>query len=73
LNVQEQVHNVWKIPYVQEAWKDGRRKIYLYIEATWVHGWVYHVETGLIEDVMLETTLPNEMRQAFELTFKGKN
>jgi hypothetical protein len=33
---------------------------------------VYHVETGLIEDVMLETSLPGEMKQAFELNFKGK-
>ena len=34
----------------------------IYILATWVHGWVYHVETGLIEDVMLETSLPGEMK-----------
>jgi carbonic anhydrase len=39
-------------------------------EAVWVHGWVYHVETGLVEDVMLETSLPEEMRSSFELIFK---
>jgi len=44
--------------------------IIFYCKAVWVHGWVYHVETGLIEDVILETSLPEEMKQAFELTFK---
>jgi carbonic anhydrase len=29
--------------------------------AVWVHGWVFHVETGLIEDIMTEHKLPAAM------------
>lgn len=43
LNVQEQVYNLLKTPIIQRAWtrEDGRPQ---------VHGWVYDIETGLLQD-----------------------
>ena len=54
LNVQEQLYNLAKTSIIQSAWDKGR-KVYL-------HGWVYELSTGLINDLNLtikdNATLP---------------
>jgi hypothetical protein len=30
----------------------------IYRTGIWVHGWIFHVETGLIEDTILENHMP---------------
>ena len=30
-------------------------------EGIWVHGWIFHVETGRIEEVTLENKMPKEL------------
>ena len=37
--------------------------------AVWIHGWVFHLETGLIEDVILENNIPKHLQEAFALKF----
>lgn len=54
LNVIEQVHNLAKTKVVQRAWRKGRKLT--------LHGWVYSLETGLINDLEVDV---NE-RQALE-------
>lgn len=43
-SVRAQVNNVVKLEPVRKAWADGRKNL-------WVHGLVYHVETGRLEDL----------------------
>lgn len=43
LNVQEQVKDLAKVSYIQEAWKSG--------EFPHIHGWVYSLQDGLIKDL----------------------
>lgn len=43
LNVVEQVHDLMKISFIQEEWKNG--------EFPHVHGWVYSLKDGLIKDL----------------------
>jgi carbonic anhydrase len=44
INVVEQVNNLVKTSVVQKAW--------LHRKAPKVHGWVYHMETGLLDSVI---------------------
>lgn len=57
LNVAEQVKNVSHTPFVQGAWQNG-----LELE---VHGWMYNLESGLIEDLNISVS-------TFRPTFKIK-
>ena len=50
VNVQEQVHDLGKTSIVQNAWK---RKQSLHI-----HGWVYDIHDGLINDLAVNLTCP---------------
>ncbi len=43
LNVEEQVRNVCRSTVVREAWKRGQELD--------VHGWIYHIEDGIIRDL----------------------
>ena len=44
LNVEEQVHHLAQISFVQRAWqKEGRPML---------HGWVYDIHTGLLKDLI---------------------
>lgn len=43
LNVQEQVKNLAKVSFIQEAWEKG--------EFPYIHGWVYGLNDGLISDL----------------------
>jgi carbonic anhydrase len=53
LNVIEQVVNVCETTIVQDAWARGQ-------ELT-VHGWTYRLETGLVNDLGMSTSSPEEM------------
>ena len=53
LNVIEQVANVCHTTIVQGAWKSG--------QALAVHGWVYSIEDGIIKDLNVCTTKPDEI------------
>lgn len=35
-----------------------------------VHGWLFRVETGFIEEISLDKTIPEEMSKIFNLKFK---
>lgn len=59
LNVIEQVQDLAKTSIIQDAWKKG--------EKPHVHGWVYDIKNGLIQD--LEVT----MRSNAELLERAKN
>ncbi|MDX1637851.1 MAG: carbonic anhydrase [Balneolaceae bacterium] len=45
LNVRTQVSNVCRTPFVQEAWAVGQE--------LWVHGWIYDLGTGLLNNLDL--------------------
>ena len=49
-NVIEQVSNVCNTSMVRDAWAAGRELA--------VHGWIYHLEDGLIRDLGVTTTAP---------------
>jgi hypothetical protein len=44
-------------------------KIYIF-KAIWIHGWVFHVNTGYIEDIMLEKEIPHSIKDIYGLNFK---
>lgn len=50
LNVKEGVKNVWKNPYIQKSWDQGR--------PIWVHGWMIRVETGYVEELTMNDSMP---------------
>ena len=53
LNVIEQVANVCHTTIVQNAWKTGQELA--------VHGWIYHIEDGILRDLNICITGPNEI------------
>ena len=53
LNVVEQVANVCHTTIVQGAWKSGQELA--------VHGWVYSIEDGILKDLNVCTTNPDEI------------
>lgn len=55
LNVIEQVANVCHTTIVQNAWKAGQ-------ELT-VHGWIYGIEDGILNDLDVCVTCPDEISQ----------
>jgi carbonic anhydrase len=54
LNVVEQVGNVCETTIVQDAWARGQRLS--------VHGWIYHLDDGLLRDLGLVITGPDDRR-----------
>jgi carbonic anhydrase len=55
LNVIRQVKNVASDVFVQEAWARGQQVN--------VHGWVYSISTGLINDLNVTTSGPEELER----------
>jgi carbonic anhydrase len=47
LNVTEQVRDLAKMSLIQKAWKEERRP--------WLHGWVYDIHTGRLNELTLLT------------------
>jgi len=58
LNVVEQVANVCETAVVQGAWAHSRPLA--------VHGWIYAVSDGLLRDLGLCVTRPEELSPAYE-------
>lgn len=59
LNVVEQAHNVCHTTVVQEAWEKGQQLA--------VHGWIYRIQDGLIHDMNVTITGPEEIAQAYRV------
>jgi len=55
LNVVRQVQNVGADPFVTGAWARGQEVA--------IHGWVYELATGLIKELSVNITGPNDMRR----------
>jgi carbonic anhydrase len=63
LNVIEQVINVCETPMVQDAWRRGQEVS--------VHGWIYDVSDGLLKDLRLCVTHPEEMLPLYKKTLQA--
>src|SRR5699024_7786103 len=61
LNVQEQVYNLGTTSKVQNAWAQGRELK--------IHGWVYDLETGLINDLGLQLGSQEEISDIYRFKF----
>lgn len=59
LNVVEQVSNVCHTSVVQEAWERG--------QSIAVHGWIYHIKNGIINDMDVTITSPDEIDSAYRV------
>ncbi len=59
LNVIEQVANICHTAIVQEAWNSGQKLS--------VHGWIYSIEDGILKDLDVCTTSPDEISQTHRL------
>jgi carbonic anhydrase len=57
LNALEQALNVCRTSVVQDAWRRGQRLT--------VHGWIYSLEDGLLQDLGFSVTGPEGMDAAF--------
>lgn len=59
LNVVEQVYDLTKTSIVQNAWMNGQQ--------LHVHGWVYEVSDGVIKDLNVTFTSPDDLHSVFQL------
>ncbi len=59
LNVVEQAHNVCHTTVVQEAWEKG--------QSLAIHGWIYKIHDGLIRDMNVTITGPDEIADAYRV------
>ncbi|MAR91342.1 MAG: carbonate dehydratase [Pseudomonadota bacterium] len=59
LNVRQQVRNVAHSHVVQEAWTQGQ-------DLT-VHGWIYSLRDGLLNDLGIDLHSPEDLAEAFRL------
>ena len=59
LNVVEQVHNVCHTSIVQEAWEKG--------QSLAVHGWIYRIQDGLIDDLDVTITGLDEVADVYRV------
>ena len=58
LNVIEQARNVCQTTVVQDAWARGQELV--------VHGWFYGLYNGLLEDLKMTVSGPEQVREAYE-------
>lgn len=58
LNVLEQARNVCRTTVVEDAWKRGQEVV--------VHGWVYGLHNGLLEDLSITASGPEGVEPAYE-------
>jgi carbonic anhydrase len=58
LNVIEQVMNVCETTVVQDAWIRGKKVT--------VHGWIYALKDGMLRDLGMTISSPDEMRNAYQ-------
>jgi len=59
LNVVEQVNNVCHTSVIQEAWERG--------QSLAVHGWIYRIQDGLIDDLDVTITGPDKIAEAYRV------
>jgi carbonic anhydrase len=59
LNVIEQVHDLGKTSIVQNAWKKK--------QSLHVHGWVYDIKDGIIKDLDVNFTGPQDLHAVYHL------
>lgn len=59
VNVQEQVHDLGKTSIVQNAWKRS--------QPLHLHGWVYDIHDGLINDLGVNFTCPKDLHSVYHL------
>ena len=59
LNVLEQARNACQTTVVQDAWQRGQEIV--------VHGWVYGLHNGLLEDLQLTATKAEDVEPAYRL------
>ena len=62
LNVVEQAHNVCHTTVVQQAWENGQELA--------VHGWIYSIKDGLLRDMNVTITGPDEIADAYKVAIK---
>lgn len=63
LNVIEQVFNVCHTTIVQGAWKRG--------QTLNVHGWIYGIHDGLLKDLNICITRPDEISELYRMAVSG--
>lgn len=61
LNVVEQVYNLATTKIVQRAWRNGKELK--------IHGWVYDLETGLINDLGVDMGKQDEISEFYRFKF----
>jgi carbonic anhydrase len=59
VNVQEQVHDLGKTSIVQNAWKRN--------QPLHIHGWVYDINDGLINDLKVTFTCTKDLHKVYHL------
>jgi carbonic anhydrase len=59
VNVQEQVHDLGKTSIVQNAWKRN--------QPLHIHGWVYDINDGLINDLKVTFTCTKDLHSVYHL------
>jgi carbonic anhydrase len=59
VNVQEQVHDLGKTSIVQNAWKRN--------QPLHLHGWVYDIQDGMINDLKVNFTCPKDLHSVYHL------
>lgn len=58
LNVLEQARNVCRTTIVEDAWQRGQEVV--------IHGWVYGLHNGLLEDLRITVSKPQDIEPAYE-------
>jgi len=61
LNVKEQVYDLAKTSIVQNAW-ENKQELY-------IHGWVYDIGTGLVNDLGINFNNNDELDDVYQLSF----
>lgn len=59
LNVIEQVNDLGKTSIVQNAWSNG--------QPLHIHGWVYDLEDGMLNDIIISHSNPDNLHSVFHL------
>lgn len=58
LNIMEQVNNLSKVSFIQEEWETG--------EFPYIHGWVYSLRDGLLQDLGVTANNAEKLDQVFQ-------
>ena len=59
LNVIEQASNVCRTNIVQKAWRRG--------QPLHVHGWIYGIQDGVLQDLGLSVSRPDDLEEAYRI------